>query len=135
MEISAEANSFLASITHRFSWNLTYSYIYILHTINEIICLEMGRSLALAVNLQGSHWVFFLRLDKGRAAETYLEYQCATLFILLFFPSLLSFFFFFRRPALLFSVTLTICTLPVVTAVCFSITLYSLTVSDSHPAL
>ena len=34
-----------------------------------------GRSLALAVNLQGSHWVFFLRLDKGRAAETYLGTQ------------------------------------------------------------
>ena len=114
---------------------IKHIHIYIFHTINEIICLEMGRSLALAVNLQGSHWVFFLRLDKGRAAETYLEYQCATLFILLFFPSLLSPFFFFRRPALLFSVTLTICTLPVVTAVCFSITLYSLTLSDSHPAL
>ena len=56
------------------------------------------------------------------------------LFYFLFFPFFLSFFF-FRRPALLFSVTLTICTLPVVTAVCFSITLYSLTLSDSHPAL
>lgn len=54
---------------------IKHIHIYILHTINEIICLEMGRCHALAVNLQGSHWVFFLRLDKGRAAETYLGTQ------------------------------------------------------------
>ena len=54
---------------------IKHIHIYIFHTINEIICLELGRSLALAVNLQGSHWVFFLRLDKGRAAETYLGTQ------------------------------------------------------------
>lgn len=54
---SAEANSSLQASPIDLA-GIKHIHIYILYTINEIICLEMKRSYALAVNLQGSHCIF-----------------------------------------------------------------------------